>query len=198
MVRRGSAVRVRQRALQKPRKSRLFRSKQLARLPLCDGYGVVYGAFRARTPLLPAVPGGRERAIEVPVSAPPSMSRCGSEARCHRPRISGRVANIASACSSEVPIDDTYPASIRATAPTSTASSTTSIAVPSVSPVTPASQRRKPKPSSSRKLAAHAARIAASAALTTHAMARASPAASAARPCPPRVSELPVPESTRA
>ncbi len=91
----------------------------------------------------------------------------------------------------EVPSDDTYPASNRATAPTSTASSTTSIAAPSVSPVTPPSQRRKPKPSSTKQLPAHAARIAASAALTRNAMATASPAASAARPCPPRVSELP-------
>jgi catechol 2,3-dioxygenase-like lactoylglutathione lyase family enzyme len=50
MVRRGSTVRVRQRALQKPRKSRLFVSKELARAPVCGGYGAVYGAFRSRTP----------------------------------------------------------------------------------------------------------------------------------------------------
>ena len=50
MVRRGSTVRVRQRALQKPRKSRLFLSSELARTPICGTHGAVYGAFRSRTP----------------------------------------------------------------------------------------------------------------------------------------------------
>src|SRR5204862_7764463 len=45
MVRRGSTVRVRQRALQKPRKSRLSRSAELARPPVCGRYGAVYGAL---------------------------------------------------------------------------------------------------------------------------------------------------------
>ena len=49
MVRRGSTVRVRQRALQKPSKSQLFLSKELARAPVCGGYGAVYGAFRLRS-----------------------------------------------------------------------------------------------------------------------------------------------------
>jgi hypothetical protein len=49
MVRRGSAVRVRQRALQKPRKSRLFLSARLARASVCGGYGAVYGAFSSET-----------------------------------------------------------------------------------------------------------------------------------------------------
>jgi hypothetical protein len=44
-VRRGSTVRVRQRALQKPRKSRLSPSAELARAPVCGEYGAVYGAF---------------------------------------------------------------------------------------------------------------------------------------------------------
>jgi hypothetical protein len=51
MVRRGSTVRVRQRALQKPRKSRLFRSARVARAPVCGGYGAGYGAFRFKRPL---------------------------------------------------------------------------------------------------------------------------------------------------
>jgi hypothetical protein len=50
MVRRGSTVRVRQRALQNPRKSQLFLSARLARSPVCGGYGAGYGAFRLRTP----------------------------------------------------------------------------------------------------------------------------------------------------
>jgi hypothetical protein len=41
MVRRGSAVRVRQRALQKPRKSRLSRSSLVAKLTTRSGYGAV-------------------------------------------------------------------------------------------------------------------------------------------------------------
>jgi hypothetical protein len=47
MVRRGSTVRVRQRALQKSRKRRLFLSSELAGAPVCGGYGAVYGAFRS-------------------------------------------------------------------------------------------------------------------------------------------------------
>jgi len=46
MVRRGSAVRVRQRALQKARKPGLFRSDQLARSLACVEYGAVCGASR--------------------------------------------------------------------------------------------------------------------------------------------------------
>jgi hypothetical protein len=49
-------------------------------------------SFQVQNPLLPAVPGGRERAIEVPVSAPSSMSRCGSEAQCLPP--SGRRSRV--------------------------------------------------------------------------------------------------------
>ena len=44
MVRRGSTVRVRQRALQERRRSALSRSGQLARRRTCGGYGAVYGA----------------------------------------------------------------------------------------------------------------------------------------------------------
>jgi hypothetical protein len=50
-IERGSAVRVRQRALQKRRKSALFLWHWFARAPVCSGYGAVYGAFRFRTPL---------------------------------------------------------------------------------------------------------------------------------------------------
>jgi hypothetical protein len=51
MVRRGSTVRVRQRALQKRRKSALFLQDEFARAPVCSGYGAVYGAFRLRAAL---------------------------------------------------------------------------------------------------------------------------------------------------
>ena len=49
MVRRGSTVRVRQRALQKPRKAGLLLSDPLARRTACSGYGALYGAFRLRS-----------------------------------------------------------------------------------------------------------------------------------------------------
>jgi hypothetical protein len=45
MVRRGSTVRVRQRALRNPRKSGTSCSGRLARRPSCGEYGAVYGAF---------------------------------------------------------------------------------------------------------------------------------------------------------
>jgi hypothetical protein len=48
MVRRGSPVRVRKRALQKSRKSALFVWRELARSPACSAYGALYGAFRFR------------------------------------------------------------------------------------------------------------------------------------------------------
>src|SRR6266536_4822338 len=48
MVRRGSTVRVRQRALQKPRKTGLLRSGALARPTTSGRYGARYGAFRSR------------------------------------------------------------------------------------------------------------------------------------------------------
>src|SRR5919198_3461507 len=41
MVRRGSTARVRQRALQKPRKLGLLRSPELARSTACGGYGAL-------------------------------------------------------------------------------------------------------------------------------------------------------------
>ena len=49
MVRRGSTVRVRQRALQKRRIVALFRSDGLAPSPTCGAYGAVYGSFGSRT-----------------------------------------------------------------------------------------------------------------------------------------------------
>jgi hypothetical protein len=49
MVRRGSTVRVRQRALQKRRTSALSRSDQLAPRPTRVGYGALYGAFASTT-----------------------------------------------------------------------------------------------------------------------------------------------------
>jgi hypothetical protein len=55
MVRRGSTVRVRQRALQKPRKSGLSRSDRLAPGRSCGGYGAVFGAPRLRSDGSPVV-----------------------------------------------------------------------------------------------------------------------------------------------
>src|ERR671922_2459025 len=49
MVRRGSTVRVRQRALQKRRTSAFSHSAQFARTAACSAYGAVYGAFASRT-----------------------------------------------------------------------------------------------------------------------------------------------------
>jgi hypothetical protein len=49
MVRRGSTVRVRQRALQKPRKPRLPVSGALARSTACARYGALCGAFSSRS-----------------------------------------------------------------------------------------------------------------------------------------------------
>jgi hypothetical protein len=51
MVRRGSTVRVRQRTLQKRRKSRLFLSGIFAEAPVCGGYGALYGAFSGHGPI---------------------------------------------------------------------------------------------------------------------------------------------------
>ena len=50
MVRRGSTVRVRQRALQNPCKSADLCSGRLADSASCGGYGAVYGAFKLKTP----------------------------------------------------------------------------------------------------------------------------------------------------
>ena len=49
LVRRGSTVRVRQRALQKPRKAQLFLSGALERSTACGRYGALYRAFRSRS-----------------------------------------------------------------------------------------------------------------------------------------------------
>jgi hypothetical protein len=48
MVRRGSTVRVRQRASQKARKAAGFLSRLVALSPACVRYGALYGAFRSR------------------------------------------------------------------------------------------------------------------------------------------------------
>ena len=50
MVRRGSPVRVRKRALQKRLKAELFFSGSVAELPACGRYGALDGAFRSKTP----------------------------------------------------------------------------------------------------------------------------------------------------
>src|SRR5579872_195789 len=66
MVRRGSTVRVRQRALQKRRTSALSRSGGLAHRRTCGGYGAVYGAFASNSELrqtLKGDPSGETEAI---------------------------------------------------------------------------------------------------------------------------------------
>src|SRR6266536_592465 len=68
MVRRGSPVRVRKRALQKRRKSALSHSDRLARNPTCAGYGAVYGAPRIRAALLSRA----NRRFTAPTHAPVS------------------------------------------------------------------------------------------------------------------------------
>src|SRR6266480_3493336 len=52
MVRRGSPVRVRKRALQKARVPGLFGSDRLSRCRMCAGYGARHGAFRKERPAL--------------------------------------------------------------------------------------------------------------------------------------------------
>src|SRR5947207_15622896 len=49
MVRRGSTVRVRQRALQKACTATAYRAEPLAPSSTCGGYGALYGAFRSKT-----------------------------------------------------------------------------------------------------------------------------------------------------
>jgi len=66
MVRRGSTVRVRQRALQKPRKVVLLFSPELARSPVCTGYGALYGAFRSRSRFCTRRQGSLSRPTFVP------------------------------------------------------------------------------------------------------------------------------------
>src|SRR5204862_511216 len=48
-VRRGSTVRVRQRALQKACTAAAYRAEPLAPSSTCGGYGALYGAFRSKT-----------------------------------------------------------------------------------------------------------------------------------------------------
>src|SRR5438132_10531014 len=60
MVRRGSTVRVRQRALQKPRMPALFISDRFADSRTWGRYGALYGAFRSKTAIRePDRPGAR-------------------------------------------------------------------------------------------------------------------------------------------
>src|SRR6266516_5638916 len=65
MVRRGSTVRVRQRALQKRRTSAPFRSERLAPPRMCSGYGAVYGALTHKASTSPVSSSGiaKRRAI---------------------------------------------------------------------------------------------------------------------------------------
>src|SRR5919201_5542590 len=81
MVRRGSTVRVRQRALQKRRTSALSRSGRLAPRPTCDGYGAVYGAFASTTWSLGAESGASRVAFRPSlVMLRPQASKAASRA----------------------------------------------------------------------------------------------------------------------
>src|SRR6266568_9067999 len=66
MVRRGSTVRVRQRALQKPRITALFVSDRVADSRTWARYGALYGAFRSKTPTERAARPNREAAPTPP------------------------------------------------------------------------------------------------------------------------------------
>jgi hypothetical protein len=86
MVRRGSTVRVRQRALQKPRKNKVFLSGCLARDPLCSRYGAVHGAPRIPNGVLRyrvRLHGGRrwpeQRSREKPSCSCPLPERADAE-----------------------------------------------------------------------------------------------------------------------
>jgi hypothetical protein len=72
MVRRGSTVRVRQRALQKRRKSPLSRSRRLALPRTYAGYGAVYGAFASPTRLV-----AREKGLGSTLFGRAGFCRCG-------------------------------------------------------------------------------------------------------------------------
>jgi hypothetical protein len=76
MVRRGSTVRVRQRALQKRRKTALSQSKQLARAPVCCRYGAVYGAFRSRPPVSATPPAPRDARRRRSIAVSRRYGRC--------------------------------------------------------------------------------------------------------------------------
>jgi hypothetical protein len=66
MVRRGSTVRVRQRALQKPRITGLFVSDRFADSLTWGRHGALYGAFRSKTPSKRAASLARGGPFDVP------------------------------------------------------------------------------------------------------------------------------------
>jgi hypothetical protein len=83
MVRRGSTVRVRQRALQNPRTSGCSRSDRLAFRQSCAGYGAVYGASKSRTASAKV-----HRDEKSPTSAKPRRARPGDTELSLRPMCS--------------------------------------------------------------------------------------------------------------
>src|SRR6266545_7863974 len=103
MVRRGSTVRVRQRALQKRRKSALFHSDPLAPSPTCAGYGALYGASRSRSISVTGEkrrccrhdvpPPQRRRALPAVSRAPPTAIRPPTRVRCEVAVLSGHLSN---------------------------------------------------------------------------------------------------------
>src|SRR2546425_6387371 len=92
MVRRGSTVRVRQRALQKRRTSALSRSDRLAQGRSYRGYGAVYGAFKLthRAPRAQAERLGAVFGCEVG-RGEATLDRACEEARLRAP---GRVRRV--------------------------------------------------------------------------------------------------------
>jgi hypothetical protein len=85
MVRRGSTVRVRQRAPQERRTSALFCSARLAPERTCGGYGAVYGAFRFEVLAVHVAARLARSALTAPSRA--RTARLGSVAiRSHRNR----------------------------------------------------------------------------------------------------------------
>jgi hypothetical protein len=103
MVRRGSTVRVRQRALQKPRKSRPFLSAWLAQAPVCDRYGAVDerqrdAAIAVHEPLADerevrdAI--GKSDDLTVEDALRRQVGKLG-EQRCHVPPAAGANAEVA-------------------------------------------------------------------------------------------------------
>jgi hypothetical protein len=78
MVRRGSTVRVRQRALQKPRKRGFFLSDAVAQSSACGGYGAVYGALTLRCARSNRID-SEFRAVEVDQKASQLLAATGQE-----------------------------------------------------------------------------------------------------------------------
>ena len=107
MVRRGSTVRVRQRALQSPCKSAPFLTALLAELPTSARYGAVDGASRFRTASSsreidafshPSRGVQRDPGLALPRVVDATRSGDAPFSRGRRPEARGRKASLATAC----------------------------------------------------------------------------------------------------